>query len=943
MPIDIDLNDPVTSAGLALGGGAGVVGSIMTNNFLNNAKDDFVKWENDTKKLWRNPAYKSQVTGKWLQTSPEIADQLLDNYVNHAQRIASKQVGPFRWGRILGEAKLLPTEIKNIFRDADDVVDTSGERKYYRMFSDPKYDKGALKAHMLHMARQSNLLDDKKHLPAMRKAYDKLADDAKNILGDASSMRDKYNKLKGLTDNSGLKYFEDYVLGGFDEHPGIAKLVGGGIIGKMDPKTGVLTNEALHSGMGKDYMHALKTPFKALSAGNKLMLGAKGATAAVGLYGLGRILNENMNKSAASPLEELAELADNETVLGTLEAAAGGGLTTLTGGEAIEKLKQLTEDAKKAPNLNVGFTYGSTPVIGDGHKAPASHIRQILERYIESLPDGHELKGEVMLGDDGKPLLNEYGFARRKGGVQFDDLPLYAGGVSPNVTKDYNIIYNTGLGAVRHPSMDPNEVNARQYGFDSIPKLQGTTQTIKNYVTDTPQIADGSVFGIKALEGIKLPAPNLGAAAYGPGLPFDMQWGDKYLTGHGFYGANNEVLGYGPISNKILRYSRWPFIPGTFKNLAPDTIGTPFISPATLDKMNMYDTREKKLARFKEILDAWDPNDTSGDKEKLSKIYDAINNGKRVVTISGSGRGDYVGNRTAHLLDSLDRYGIDDVEVVSLMGGYTGAKDLPAADRKKLIDTLAKIDPRGRVTTFGRLANEPYTLIQQISDINLAATGQMGISEAANGGNVQFIPEFWFDDYGANRDRLREWQMNAWEDILTDKRTKKIPYQGYYRDIFERSTPALSNWNGGSLDRFPKDMPDVFKSMGIYKGGLREGARNYLRNWGLSEDTLDINHQLIDTDPVAELLLDKNRGKLAEMNLKATEAARRNRATLPGAQKALAEDMVNTLKENISRQKLKALPGAIGNTVGAGMGVYGMIDGMRRITNPNNYKLNLSL
>ena len=43
MPIDIDLNDPVTSAGLALGGGAGVVGSIMTNNFLNSAKDDFVK------------------------------------------------------------------------------------------------------------------------------------------------------------------------------------------------------------------------------------------------------------------------------------------------------------------------------------------------------------------------------------------------------------------------------------------------------------------------------------------------------------------------------------------------------------------------------------------------------------------------------------------------------------------------------------------------------------------------------------------------------------------------------------------------------------------------------------------------------------------------------------------------------------------------------------
>lgn len=53
--------------------------------------------------------------------------------------------------------------------------------------------------------------------------------------------------------------------------------------------------------------------------------------------------------------------------------------------------------------------------------------------------------------------------------------------------------------------------------------------------------------------------------------------------------------------------------------------------------------------------------------------------------------------------------------------------------------------------------------------------------------------------------------------------------------------------------------------------------------------------------------------------------------------------MVNTLKANVRKQRIKALPGAAGGALGTGVGLYGMFDGVKRIADPSNYKFNLSL
>ena len=934
-----DTSDLLLNAGLVAGGGLSLGGSAAIDQFLSNNIKKLNTWENRTKELWSAAPYKSRITGKYLQVSPELADKLLDTYVNSANHLASRSVGPFKLGNIIGEARLLPETIKNLFGTGANI---EGDRQHYRMFSDPAADKGKLKAHMLDVAKETDFIDGT-YRHSMRQAYNALPETTRATITDSSSIADKYKNFIKNKDKAGIDYLENFILGSSDLHPGAARLVGGGIIGKIDPSTGKLSQEVLHSGFAKNYMHNLKKPLRIIRGGNKFAAGAKGATMLLGLFGLGKYTGSALASSTPKNtiLKEASVKEDNDALLnqllGMAELSGAGGFTAISGDMLANKIKDLLEARKKAPNLNVGFNYGHLPEIGDGHKAPSAHIRQILERYIAGLPDGHELKGEIIRDANGKPVLNEYGFAKRKGGVQFNDLVLRTGGISPEHAKDYNIIYDTGLGAaVPGQHIDQENLGikgtTKKYGFDNAKKLKGDVGTIKRYVTDTP--------GMYTVGNIDL--PNYGAAVSGPGFSEDVNIFGNKLRGHGFgIFTPQEVIGYGKIRDNVKARSFFPFIPGEIKNIAPDVVGTPFINPGTLDNMNKYTTREQKLGRLSELIDNW-----TGDadtKIKLSKIRDAIKNGKRIVTIAGSGRGDYVGNRTAHIIDSLDRLGVDNVEVVPLMGGYTGAKNLSATDRANLISSLEGADKKGRITAFGRLNNEPYTLLQQLSDINMATTGQMGVSESASAGNLQFIPETWNDAGPELHKKIKEYQTRAWTDILTEKGKKPAPKGVNYSDIFDASTPELSAWNGSTLANFPEDHPDVFKRLKMYDGGLRSGVADFLRNWGISDDTLKYHNQRIDTDPIAELLMDKNKGQLEELSRKAFDAAKANRDRLPAAHRALAEDMVNTLKANVRKQRIKALPGAVGGALGTGIGLYGMFDGIKRIADPSNYKFNLSL
>lgn len=929
MPFGDDKNkELLTGIGLT---GAGVFGtgtSIAADSFINKNRKMMSDWDARTKELWNTKPFKSSITGDWLQVSPEMADKLLDNYVDTAHALSSQKVGPWRAGNIVGSIRTLPAKLRNIL--GAQIPNIDGTELHYDMFSDPNANKGALKAHMLDIAKDYEFFDGNQKAK-MKKDLAALPKDIRNLIEkDPRSITEKYKVLSDMPDKAGVSYLEKYVLGKGVE-PGVAKLVGGGILGKINPKTGAITEEVIHPGYAKNYTGIIKPKLKLLSALNKARLGAGLVGTGVGLFGLGKTLHD-MN---SSPLDFLNKSAsynlDDETLAKLL---GGGALTGIAGTGGAKKLQQFLHDLKAAPNLNVGFNYGELEGIGDGHKAPAKHIRQVLERYIESLPDGHELKGTVLKDADGNILKNELGFAKRQGGVQFIDMANRNHGVAPGVANDFNIIYNTGLGAAI--PLPWHEVGNTSYGEHNARALKGKAQSIRNYVTDTPKYAEH-------IPGI--PVPDFGAAVgpqYAPDLnniPFAPA---GQARGHGYHGAEAKTLGYGAVPESAVKiHNLTPFYNGSFVNLAPEIAGTPFISPDALDSMNKYVTKEQKLNRLQEIVNS---TDDAAIKGKLQRFIDAAKAGKRIVTVAGSGRGDYVAGKTAHLLDSINRKGLDNVEVVPLAGKYTGAEGLTNAERAKLVNAIERMDSgKNRVNAFGRLDNEAYTLLQQISDINLASTGQMALSESANAGNLQYFADDWRDMPGEQFENMKKYQTNFWSDALGANTPEE---RARLAEVFSKSTPQLQAWNGGSIKQLPKTHEDTFKTFTHYgdtNAPVREGVADILRGIGISDDTIKMSPHKFDMDPVVDLLLEENRGKFNELSAKAFDAAAKNRALAGDAHKALAEEMVGTLKKNVRKQKIKALPGVLGNALGTGLGVYGMVDGVRNMLKPTNFNFNLNL
>lgn len=910
----IDLNNPTSNALLAGSGAVGVLGNIATNDFLNRKINEFKDWDAKTKDVWHTNPYKSKFTGKWLQVSPEDADKILSVYTDNAAKLAQEKIGPFRSGELIGSIRLLPKNIKEKLTGYKELSpELKGSYDHYKIFSDPNSSKNFLNTHMLETGRYHGAESIQN---IRRDIYDnKLSEEVKKIIEAPTSMVEKYESLGKLKDKSGLEYFEKHILGEGHEHPGIAKLVGGGITGKIDPKTGKLTQEVVTPGFSKNYSSIISKALRSTKGINKMLLGGKAAAGALGLFGLGNNLGEYLTKKSSSILTDGEDLAE----------AMGGGALTAFG------LDKLTNDIKKGlnkkPNYNIGFNYGHLAGIGDGHKAPADNLRRVLERYIESLPEGHKLKGYTLRDANGDVIKNELGFAKRKGGLNFIDMASRDYGVAPGVGENFNVIYNTGLGAsIPHPY---EQHGNKDYGLPTAEKLRGAASSVRNYLTDTPAWGVG---GFLPRTGPTW-APNI------PNLdiPYIARDGGGLKTlklrGEPYNADDVKSIGYGRIPKSIELLHHTPFYQGSLLNMAPDIVGTPFINPDVLDSIEKYNTKEKMLGRIEELLN--DKSLNPATKKKVADVLEGVRSGKRLVTISGSGRGDYVGNRTAHLLDSLDRLGVNNTIVMPLAGGYTGSKDLSEAQKAKLIDSIELADKaKGRVKSVGRLPNELYTLLQRASDINMATSGMMGISEAANFGNLQYLPDNWHDTAFKGPNKAGKWQHEAWKDILLGNSASPEARAALEGKLGH--SPNLQDWNLGSIREFPKQHRDVFKQIASYDGAIRPGVRQYLRNAGISDASIDLNPQKFNTDEIAELLLDRNKGKLAELTEKAQQAASKNRAKIKGGQKELIKDLIATVKKN-NTPKVKLRPVLLHGGL-SGLGVVGMFDGLRKALNPENYK-----
>lgn len=854
-------NQPSWLAPAAVGLGAtGVTGGVMADKWLTDKIDKFNAWDQRTKELHHNEPFKS-TTGRLLQVSPEQADKLLDTYVEGANDLAKTKIGPIRGGDL---AYHLRTKLSG-------GPENQALAEHYKMFSNPNADKNALKTHMLDIFKSQKSELDPAYFEKFTKSYDSLPEDAKRIIEDSgTNIVQKYNNLLKSKDKRGLEHFEKFILGEGADHPGAVKLVGGGALPSKD--------SPLHRGFAKNYVNASVPALKVLRLLNRMKIGTGAAGVALGGYGL------------YNQLSKKASLSKDE-MLGALETAGGGAVGSVGTFHAIDKLKQLIADLKADPNYNVGFTYGDLKGYGAGHKTPMANLRAVLERAVENLPDNHPLKNKI----------------------KFLDVGVHETGTSSNVAKDLNMLYNFGMGTVGRSDSKGGAGNPI-YGTPNTQASRGEVMSLRNYLTDTPTAIEAEAISKRL--GIPLPKfikiPGLGAAV-----------------------DRRSALGYTPHDIKTVAYGEIPAahrfmhaVPGGFAgslmNVAPDIVGTPFLNPTYLANLEKYRTRDAKLNRFAELVEA----DTSPNKALLSQILEDLRGGKRMVTIAGSGRGDYVLNRAAHMADSLNRAKMNNAIVVPLLGGGSGFNTVTPEDVKNMQSIINKSDPRFRA--FGKLNNETYTLLQQLADVNMASTGASAAAEMANAGNIQAIPTEWRDGY--NRADTVRAESGLLRDVVSKARGKNVPLKDIVGNISEENLlwqmPHLDSWNQGTIKQFPEKLPDVFKQIGHYDGPVREGAANYLRAFGASDDTIKNITQKFDTDEIVKMLQSDN---FSDMSNRAAEAARNNTSKIKGAQEAVAKDMFKTLEKNVLKQRVKALPGLVGGLAGAGLGAFGIYDGVKRI------------
>lgn len=925
MPLDANDRDELlknlTLTGL---GGAGAATSKMLDSWFTDKINLMDDWDKQTEALRDLKPYKSKLTDKWLQTSPEMADKLLDTYVTNAHSLATTKIGPWHAGNVVGNVRLIPFHLEKLTKGTT-TDKLPGLVEHYKLFSDPASTKEMLKTHMIDTTRTTDLLDGS-YVTQMRESFESLPENIKKIIDNPKTgIVEKYKELEAAGDMGGINYLEDYVLG-HGTNPGTAKVVGGGIVGKIDD-AGKVTQEVLHPGYSRNYTFFVNPKLKLLRNLNRLKLGGNAAVAGLGLFGLGKQLfgEDSLLKSAA-----IGDNIDWEQAGGVAETAGGGALAAASAFKINDKVKQLLADLKAEPNMNVGFSYGAYKGVGDGHKTPANNIRKILEKYVDSLPDGHELKGTPLLDDAGNPILNELGFKKRKGGIQFLDLGNFDHGIGPGVGKDLNMLYNTGMGIAV-----PNfmwSVGHPQYGNPTVEKNKKMLQSLRNYMTDTP-------YSIKLGP---VDVPSFGAAVVTP------KHGIFGLNGHGYDISDVATLGYGNIpKGHQIAHKLLPVFGGRLINIAPEVNGTPLINPDVLDRMNATPTRENAIDAFEALLKK--KKAAGQDVSAFQDILDSVKRGDRLITLAGAGRGDYGAGKTAHMLAALDRVGANNVKVVSMLGSYTGA-NLPKETRDNMIDNIKVMDgpDSKRLTVFGRLDNDLYTALQRMSHANLGATGQMGISEMANAGNLQFIPEKWqdmkrknnFDIQGLMQSapEMREWLNNKWADLAN---IKDPAQRAKFIKNFDNLHPVLDFWNKGSMELMPKDFSDVFKTYGAYEGELWPEVRKYLKNIGLSDATIDMNPQRFDMTEIAKLMLPENAEELSRLTSLAESAAAKNREIIPQAQQALIDDMVNTVQKNVRKQKFKALPGLAGGALGAGLGLFGIVDGIKRTTEAAKPKFNI--
>lgn len=419
----------------------------------------------------------------------------------------------------------------------------------------------------------------------------------------------------------------------------------------------------------------------------------------------------------------------------------------LLGGSAVGLSPLLIQRGleKFTPNKNIGITYGEMsgpyglPDIGGGHRGPAKALKSILEDAVV---------------DPKSPLY----------GYNLDEIVRNKAGIVHAGPKAYNTVLDTGLGLFTEPG-----------GF-----WQGETRTHKAEVP----------LGIKTQSRMHLLTDAMAKDRLHRGGATEYFRPKKFLDylGLGPITSRHHYLGYGDNFERAAQLKGYrsgflgSLLPQQYTRLAEGL--TPAVNKDVLDIIANPQTREQ-------IMDSLYKNYQKTNPELANRIKDLSTSGKRIVTISGSGRGDYVAARARELAEALRKGGVKDVTIAAQLAG--------AFDDPKQMQLLKDFP---EILTFGKMPLKDFVNLQRASDLHLGSSGTSSIAESLLQDKPFGVPKDW---------GFRRWYhggggSHITENTPADIHAKFMKMLGYDP---KHGQTEVTTWNRGNL-QYAHKRPGVF-------------------------------------------------------------------------------------------------------------------------------------
>ena len=407
----------------------------------------------------------------------------------------------------------------------------------------------------------------------------------------------------------------------------------------------------------------------------------------------------------------------------------GAASTLATGAAAGTGAGLLAHGLRRAinPANEVGFTYGTQPWMGAGHKAPGEALSALLARDPE--------------------------FKKFK----FTQLPMATYNVPEDyVKKDLLAMVDSGFGATLN------------------------TPTV-NFLTDLPHSQEQA----RDLQTFRH-AGNAGrdVVTYGNERAIPTHMGEPGQAGVARTGQNFRVGGVSPALNPGVR----DMLTGNANSRTP--------LPVEKYEYNRLLTTLK---------------DSAGRPVPIPR---KLIEGKKIIAVSGSGRGDLVGERARQVAEHLKATGRNDVVVLALgAGGHQEAQELTAG-----LDNVINLP---------KLPQKEFVNVLRGADLHYGSSGASSFAESMGSGNKFVLPESWgqFESEVANPMRQRLGKpiiegnaSKAWLDRVN---------AGTLQYAKEHGVPRIN-------PHTPQQIVDLLDKPDVGKAAIGN-TQNYLRNTDLSQ------------------------------------------------------------------------------------------------------------